>query len=91
MSENDSSAAPCARHCSTLHAMTLQYQPELTHSVWVDTYLSDEDDCKLPYDAIRRTRVALVFSVPPLAKVDAGTVWIRCVERQRSIGREGRG
>lgn len=45
--KNQATAAPRARHCSTLHAMTLQYQPELTHSVWVDTYLSDED-CKLP-------------------------------------------
>ena len=48
MSKNAATGTPCARHCSTLHAMTLQYQPELTHSVWVDTYLSDEDDCKLP-------------------------------------------
>lgn len=30
-----------------LRAMTLQYQPELTHSVWIDTYLSDENDCRL--------------------------------------------
>ena len=28
--------------------MTLQYQPELRHSVWVDTFLSDEDECELP-------------------------------------------
>lgn len=45
--KDQATAAPRARRCSTLHAMTLQYQPELTHSVWVDTYLSDEDDCKL--------------------------------------------
>lgn len=50
--KDQATAAPCARHCSTLHAMTLQYQPELTHSVWVDTYLSDEDDCKLPRDEL---------------------------------------
>ena len=35
------------RDCSKPHAMTLQYQPELTHSVWVDTFLSDADDCRL--------------------------------------------
>lgn len=35
-----------------LQAMTLQYQPELTHSVWVDTYLSDEDECQLPRDEL---------------------------------------
>ncbi|MEZ6097260.1 MAG: hypothetical protein R3C03_24055 [Pirellulaceae bacterium] len=46
------SAAPCATGCSTLHAMTLQYQPELTHSVWVDTFLSDADDCRLPKDEL---------------------------------------
>ena len=39
-------------HCSTLRAMTLQYQPELTRSVWVDTYLSDEDECQLPRDEL---------------------------------------
>lgn len=39
-------------NCSTLRAMTLQYQPELTHSVWVDTYLSDEDECQLPRDEL---------------------------------------
>lgn len=48
----DSEPAPnegsAASRCSTLSAMTLQFRPELTHSVWVDTHLSDEDDCRLP-------------------------------------------
>lgn len=35
-----------------LRAMTLQFKPELTHSVWVDTYLSDENDCQLPKDQL---------------------------------------
>ena len=48
--KNAKSAAPCATGCSTLRAMTLQYQPALTHSVWVDTFLSDADDCQFPKD-----------------------------------------
>ena len=34
------------------HVMTLQYQPALTHSVWVDTYLGDKNDCVLPHDEL---------------------------------------
>lgn len=29
-------------------AMVLKYQPELTHSVWIDTFISDSDGCDLP-------------------------------------------
>jgi hypothetical protein len=32
--------------------MTLQYHPELKHSAWTDTYLSDEDGCELSYDEL---------------------------------------
>lgn len=52
MSEKVSTGTPCACHCSKLRAMTLQYHPELTHSVWVDMYLSDEDECQLPRDEL---------------------------------------
>lgn len=50
ISEHATMSASMHGHCSTLHAMTLQYQPELTYSVWVDTYLSDEDGFQLPRD-----------------------------------------
>jgi len=50
--KDQATGTPSACHCSTLRAMTLQYQPELTHSVWVDTYLSDEYECQLPRDEL---------------------------------------
>ena len=41
-------AAPQAPNLNTPHAMTLQRQPELGHSIWVDNYISDEDGFELP-------------------------------------------
>lgn len=35
-----------ARH--DFRAMVLVFQPELTHSVWQDAFLSDANDCQLP-------------------------------------------